>query len=189
MTKKTRKSIQKVRDNYLNWLIRKVEDGASFGLEEFISDIHTIEFYCIIPNDDNRVMDGMALRNRYMDDIEVDSMDLEENLSGPCSMLEMLIALADRMDFILYDDAKGSRSTAWFWLFINNLRLQKYVPTEYDAQRKQKLNKMILKKFVARDYQPDGRGSIFPLRNPSEDQRKVEIWYQMMNYISENYGI
>jgi hypothetical protein len=32
-----------------------------------------------------------------------------------------------------------------------------------------------------------GLGGMFPLEDPREDQRAIEIWYQMMAYINENY--
>ena len=77
----------------------------------------------------------------------------------------------------------------WFWLFINNLKLQKYVNNEEDTTRKKKFNWIVLNKFAKREYQADGKGGLFPLNSPDSDQRNVEIWYQMMDYIGENYDI
>ena len=66
------------------------------------------EFYWFVNNDDNRASDGQYLRilfeqemhdNNYFGDINV-----------PCTMFEMLIALAMRIDDILYDSERGRRS-------------------------------------------------------------------------------
>ena len=43
--------------------------------------------------------------------------------------------------------------------------------------------------MLAREYSDNGHGGLFPLKNPKKDQRKVEIWYQMTEYINENYPI
>lgn len=189
MTTNSKMRKQKVKENYFNWLYQQVEGRGNTSLEEFISDLDSIYFKCLVPNDDNRAIDGLQLRTRYLDYMDAESVEAEEYLSGPCTVLEMLIALAERMDFILYDYKKGPRAPAWFWLFINNLKLQKYYSEDKDAGRKKKLNKMIIKKFVDRDYQSSGVGGIFPLDDPERDQRDVEIWYQMMKYISENYDV
>ena len=44
----------------------------------------------------------------------------------------------------------------------------------------------ILNKFIDRTYRASGYGGLFPLRHSKEDQRKVEIWYQMAAYLIEN---
>jgi hypothetical protein len=187
MTMKITKTNRKIKQDYFDWLYQKIEERESSGLEDFISDLHSCAFVCLIPNDDNRAEDGLQLRNRFADELNFDLAD--DVLSGPCTVLEMLIALANRMDFILFDHNKGNRTTMWFWLFIDNLKLKKYNSNDEDAIRKKQLNKIIIKKFVRRDYHQTGKGGLFPINSPASDQRNVEIWYQMMDYISENYDI
>jgi hypothetical protein len=46
--------------------------------------------------------------------------------------------------------------------------------------------KSILERVKNRDYETDGHGGLFPLRNPPEDQRQVELWYQMGHWMAEN---
>ena len=140
-----------------------------------------------MPNDDNRVEEGIELRYKFADEKNVQL--LEDDLSGSCTLLEMLIALADRMDFILFDPSKGNRRWLWFWLFIDNLKLQKYANDDEKGviSRKKRFNRIVINKFLKREYLPNGKGGLFPLDNPSSDQREVEIWYQLMEYINENY--
>jgi hypothetical protein len=59
---------------------------------------------------------------------------------------------------------------------IDNLEL---LPNSLNYKKLAVLNK--------REYFPSGKGGLFPLENPREDQTKVEIWYQMHAYVMENY--
>jgi hypothetical protein len=186
MMMKILKTNGKVEQIYFDWLYDQIEERKSSRLKDFIFELQSFPFVCHIPNDDNRVEDGLTLRNQFIDQQDFDL--LEDALSGPCTVLEMLIALAGRMDFILFDYTKGSKFKLWFWLFIDNLKLQKYTSNE-NGEQKKKFNSIVIRKFVDRDYQVDGRGGLFPLESPSRDQRDVEIWYQMMDYISENYDV
>jgi hypothetical protein len=42
-----------------------------------------------------------------------------------------------------------------------------------------------LDRVIWRTYNFNGRGGIFPLRRPRQDQRDVELWYQLNAYIIE----
>ncbi len=44
----------------------------------------------------------------------------------------------------------------------------------------------ILERLIWRQYQEDGQGGFFPLAWPEQDQREVELWYQMNAYLAEN---
>jgi hypothetical protein len=175
------------RDLYFKWLYSQIEKERLANVEGFIFDLHSYPFVCRVPNDDNRVEEGIELRYKFADEKNVQL--LEDDLSGSCTLLEMLIALADRMDFILFDPSKGNRRWLWFWLFIDNLKLQKYANDDEKGviSRKKRFNRIVINKFLKREYLPNGKGGLFPLDNPSSDQREVEIWYQLMEYINENY--
>ena len=41
--------------------------------------------------------------------------------------------------------------------------------------------------IIWRTYDSNGYGGLFPLRNPREDQRKVELWYQLNAYLLEQF--
>ncbi len=186
--KRKKDNSSEIKKEYFNWLCKKIERrrGEITELKEFIYQLFDIEFYSLIPNDDNRAIDGIQLRDRF---IEAEKEgNYSEGLSfGPCTILEMLISLADRMDFMLYNPDLGKeRCEKWFWMFIDNLKLYKYDNDDPEVSKKRKLNNIIIRKFLERDYDESGKGGIFPLKHPTKDQRYVEIWYQMMSYISEN---
>jgi hypothetical protein len=133
-------------------------------------------FHHFVPNDDNRASEGQGLRDKFMDDEE--RQMIRQSYFRPCSVLEMLIALSERMAFELFNPMEESDPDVpnCFWEIINNLKLK---PNQSNAAIIHRLNK--------REYMESGLGGMFPLEDHREDQRAVEIWYQMMAYINENY--
>jgi hypothetical protein len=103
-----------------------------------------------------------------------------EALDGPCSVLEMILALAIRCEENIMDDPlKGDRTKQWFWGMINNLGLD----TMTDMNYNERFIDDCVCRFLNRDYEPDGRGGLFTVRNCYEDLRNVEIWYQLLWYL------
>jgi hypothetical protein len=135
------------------------------------------EFYSLIHNDENRLEDGLNLRDVFAGNNYV-------KFFGPCSVLEMLVALAIRIEEILKDPEKGDRTTDWFWGMITNLGLKE---DDDNIANQDYVNTIILITFLERRYSPTGEGGLFPLRYPEQDQRGIEIWYQLMAYLIENY--
>jgi hypothetical protein len=97
-----------------------------------------------------------------------------------CSMLELLIALSRRLSF----EAEGEPRD-WFWHMLENLDLEQFNDQEYNDLYAKGIDKL-LDQVIWRTYFPDGSGGIFPLREPKEDQRDVEIWYQLSAYLLEH---
>jgi hypothetical protein len=176
-----------VEELYFDWLYEKVDrkDSNREKCKDLVYELHNKEFYSILPNDDNRCIDGMKLRECFAEADEI-YQDIE-SLDGPCSVFEMLVALSQRMDFQLSESGNGDLTAKWFWVLIKNLGLKLYSPNDPRSGMKKRLNDLIIKKLVERTYSPTGEGGMFPLRNPRTDQRKVEIWYQMMAWCAENY--
>lgn len=155
---------------YFDWLASKIDRGNDRSL---IRKLYRSDFYPLVPNDDNRAIDGIKLRERFEDE---ENLDIGRLLKQGCTVLEMLIALAERMDDILYEGRYGSQIKKWFWELIDNLALE----DDSDID-------LIIRKLVERKYLRNGKGGLFPLKNPRGDQRNVELWYQMAQYIEENF--
>lgn len=144
--------------------------------------LHNTEFTYIIRLDQNRAEDGKSLRYRFAkSDIVDESVDyILECLAGPCSVLEMMIALANRCEEDYMDDpAYGDRTRQWFWGMVTNLNLGSMIDTWYDKKRVDD----VLYRFLNREYDADGRGGLFRVRNSGIDMREVEIWYQMCYFL------
>lgn len=170
----------RIERRYFLWLCDVVYVSRTkydVGNMNLCSWLHTKQFTGGIPNDDNRAEDGKKLRGEFLEQSLVRELPSDK----PCSVLEMLVALALRMDYIVSRAPDDHLVGKYFWEFIDNLGLD-ISNTHSDIE-----NTEILRTFLGREYSYNGSGGLFPLRNPKKDQRKVEIWYQMMAYIEENY--
>lgn len=172
----------RVNADYFEWIYDLVCDGR-FGkassYRKLLTFLHEVEFTYFVPFDENRAADGIALRYRYcmMHDCE----DLEYCLSGPCSVLEMMVALAIRCEENIMDDPTlGDRTGQWFWGMINNMGLG----SMYDNNFNEWLVADVVTTFLNREYEPDGRGGLFRVKDWYRDMRKAEIWHQLMAYIN-----
>lgn len=168
-------------DVYLRWLYSQVASvrhkDPSRTYWSLIRHLYTKEFVWLIPNDDNRVEDGRALRYEFMQETGYEFE--REWLRLPCSMLEMLIALSRRLTF----EAEG-QPRAWFWHLLRNIGLDK-CNDAYLVNQSQLLEvDHILDIVIWRQYDWSGHGGLFPLkREPRVHQKDVEIWYQMSAYL------
>jgi hypothetical protein len=159
---------------YFEWLISQVKIPNNRTYYDMFSRMYDLEFVWMIPNDDNRVQDGLDLRGEF-------SNGIRRRLNGKgVSILEILVSLSRRVSFIAGGDAP-----TWAWRLLKNLRLTKIS----DPLTDEKINKLdeILYNLVWRAYDSSGHGGFFPLKNPIEDQTKVELWYQMNAYVNEMY--
>jgi len=173
-------------DEYFNYLCSIVKKRKKY--EKLLRMLHSIWFYALIPYDDNREMDGIQLRESFIEERGLQALslfDLENHQEQKCTVLEMLIALAQRLEFETAL-SKWEKSTAeWFWILINNLGLDTFTDENFDMEAVQEKVQI----FLDRKYKKNGEGGLFPLRYPRRDQRTVELWYQMSDYILENYPI
>lgn len=174
-------SSQPLDELYLPWLYSKVAGvrvrNPRKSYWNLIRTLYTKEFIWWVPNDDNRVEDGRDLRSEFIRDHEDIVVD-EDWMELACSFLEMLIALSRWLSF----EAEGEPRD-WFWHVLRNLELDTY--NDAVDLEKDEIDD-ILDRVIWRQYDPDGSGGMFPLRNPQQDQRQVEIWYQLNRYLLEN---
>lgn len=171
---------------YIHWLEDKVRWHERYpGSTMVARAMHAHPFRWVIPNDDNRGFDGLELRSSWWSE---NAPGLGEPKADWCSMLEMMVALAMRMeDEILYDPRKGDRTDQWFWMMMGNVGLDAICDELLeDYMLDGRYVDGILDNVVHRTYMPDGSGGLFPLEHPEEDQRYVEIWQQMQAYLNEH---
>ena len=159
--------------DYYIWLFELV--GSNYSYTKLIKHLDTITYTWALTLDANRAAGGINLRERYSYEASVDS---EEVRSGPCTVLEMLIGVADHMI-----DQLGEDIYTWFWVMMHNLNLHMYDDKHYNAKEVEK----VIQTWLNREYDKDGTGSIFPLKNYPGDCRFIEVWAQMNIWITENY--
>ena len=173
--------LDRIKGKYFRWLLKKIDyQGVKDEGRDYLYLLRSLfgrEFYWDVPHDNNRVADGLHLR------IEAGFVEFD---MGPCSMLEMMIALAERIGKEIIHDYDLENNTAkWFWIMVDNCGLCKYDNANWDAESVRYIQSLV----IFRGYGSDGNGGFFPLKNPKKDQRTVEIWYQMQAFIMENYKI
>lgn len=175
---------------YREWMYQLVYNGKytkKLSYLKLLGHLHSVEFIYILGMDSNRAEDGIDFRYRfgyernYPDSLIASYLD-----DRPCSMLEMMIALAHRCETQIMDDPEvGDRTGLWFWNMIVSLRLNHMTDANYNVREVDD----ILDRFMHREYDYDGRGGLFTIENIDKDMRQAEIWHQMnwylVNYIDE----
>ena len=185
-----RKSGEWLFDGYFVWLCGLMDISLEQYSELFYI-LYDTDFVWIIPTDSDRADDGLELRRKYYEhDIEEDWIMF---IDDGCSVLEALIGIARRMNFLLESDETSDMSRVWFWDMIRNLGLARFknsVLLDYESKpNEREAEKVIdiLNRWMTREFEPDGTGSIFPLKDPATDQRNETINMQMNLYVQANY--
>lgn len=173
---------REIEARYFEWMYDLVcgeRYGSDISYRDLLTFLHDIEFTYFIPNDYNRAADGINLRRRFAYEF-LEIPEADRYISGPCSVLEMMIALSIRCEEIMDDPDIGDRTGQWFWRMITNLGLGSMTDDRFDNY----LAEEIMETFLDRDYEPDGRGGLFTVRDYPRDMRDVEIWVQMCSFLN-----
>lgn len=173
------RNIDDIKDEYYEWLTHLVGIRDHQAL---FSYLHNSDFYWSVERDVNRALDGIGLRDKFMRIAQYDIADTER--FGACTILEMLLGLAIRMNDIMYEIGENDRTSHWFWLLLRNTGLDNCYDKAFYADGVD----AIITTVLSRNYDYNGIGGFFPLHHCEEDQRNVELFYQMSAYLDENYS-
>lgn len=168
--------------DYLQWLIWRCGLERKTDHTELFESLHDIDFIYCLGRDENREIDGLDLRDQY------EIPDVFNNFSPyfsrkKCSVMEMLVALAIRVDDDITGDPGEEHPEDFFMEMIKNLGLSRF----RNGRCKEKDVRQIVDQWIKRKFSPNGKGSPFPVKHDSRDQRDLEIWDQANSYISEHY--
>lgn len=170
-----------INNEYFEYLCELVDTGRyanQVTYHKLLAHLHNIEFTWFVPHDDNRGDDGVQLRRGFA--MDRDDMSLVHYIGGPCSVLEMMVALAVRCEKTIMDNARmGDRTGQWFWGMIRNLGLNSMRDSNFDRAYVDD----IIARLLNREYEPDGRGGLFTVKNCPYDMRRLEIWCQLSWYL------
>lgn len=165
---------------YFVWLYSQVGSvdvsDPSQTYWRIIRQLYTKEFVWIVPHDDNRAADGRDLRHEFIEKKGLRNVD-QNWLDLGCSMLELFIGVARRLSFEV-----DGESRIWFWHLMRNVGLNGHNDLAHWSEKKVD---DILDRIIWRTYRPNGHGGMFPLQDAHEDQRHVDIWYQLNAYLLE----
>ena len=171
-----------ITDEYFEWLyqiVSKDRYSKTHSYRKLLTYLHNREFTYLIPKDANRAEDGVSIRWRFANQFN-DSGFIMRCIDRPCSVLEMMIALAIRCEEDIMDNTEfGNRIGQWFWKMVVNLGLGSMTDTRFSEEQVEE----IIDRFLNRDFEPDGHGSLFVIRGCNYDLRDVEIWICMLWYL------
>ena len=172
-----------IEDEYFEWLYRYVDNDRfhkKISYRKMIRYLFDEPFRWTIPKDENRALDGIGLRRRYAIELGFDDDYFKDYLDGPCSVLEVIIALALRIEETIMDDPTiGDRTSQWIWIMLGSLGLESMTDDRFDID----LVQWTIDQFLDRNFDPDGKGSLFRIPNCRFDLRGTEIWIQMLWYL------
>ena len=165
-------------EDYYIWLCDLVDLEAHSGYSNLISFLYDTEFVWSVVKDSNRAGDGKQLRYDYIDcfgDIESIDYDSMNWLNEPCSLLEMLIALARRTRIDIMPEF-GNDTADWFWIFVKNLGFDSY---DDGCIFDEKFGPLFQKKVVTFGF--------WTTFSEKRDFSGVDIWHKLQSWLAKNY--
>ena len=176
-----------MENEYFEWMYSSVftdpQGNYISGYHRLLEFLHSIPFEYMISLDGNREADGISLRYHFGWENDIPNPIIARELDiHPCSVLEMMVALARRMEGdVMGDPVYGNRTYIWFFSMLESLGI--------DDMTDERFIEFVawdqVHTFLTRRYYPNGRGSLFTFKYPDQDMRGVEIWDQAMWWLNE----
>jgi hypothetical protein len=168
---------------YFRWLRNLVCSPYARDYATLMHHLHRIDFHSDVGLDCNRAVDGCQLRKTFCADNGYDEAELNEALGNrPCSVFEMMVALANRCEEqLMWNPDLGNRTSKWFHGMIVSLNLEHMTNDFFNEQ----YVNTVIEKFLAHNYKRNGQGGLFTIIDCEYDLRTVEIWYQMCWYLDK----
>ncbi len=169
---------------YMMWLIESIDPRSGVGdyyqpvFEELF--IRDFEWGPRFSDDENRAKDGLELRERFADSIGIPVSELGLDWK-PCSCLEMMVALAHRIEYEIVAIPGEEDVPKWFWTFMRNMGLD---PSDIGTEDIRYVD-FCIERWLKRKYSRDGSGGIFVVNDSYFDMRKMTIWKQMNAVLNE----
>lgn len=166
-----------IQEAYVDWLLLNLRaDRFDENTKLLLIHLHLIEWYSVMDKDMSREEDGKAIRERFKRDSEFINYD---SIDGPCTFVECLYGIAERLDFFCTPPEDQSMAWLYFWKLLRNAKISgnglDIVKIDTAVDR-----------VLSRTFAANGTGGLFPLRNATTNQIGTEIWYQMAAYINEH---
>ena len=175
---------------YKEWLLSQLWDENFVEWEAFIDKwsvltdiLLNVEYVAVVKGDQNRAEDGLYLRSEFNHE-----EDANLNMDIPASVLEVLVALACRMEREYVGDSEENLAYEIFEMFIDSLGLT-WVSSKTLSGGLSKKELKIVAQTLDSWLQNDGSVSIFPVTEYELPELEgKQLWQQMLFFIenSEN---
>lgn len=159
--------------DYFDWLLQRIGcQGDGYRATYLI--MNDIPFRYFVMDDENRMEDGLRLRDEYMYE-----NNLDETVAMPvwpfdrhrASVFEVLVGIVLRMD----DQGFDMRRDSWMHMFLENLGINEHNKQDVGFVRN------AVNRFVERRYDPDGYGGLFQCLSGA-DMSRLSIFDQMVEF-------
>lgn len=154
--------------SYFEWLCSLVCSDIEYT--ELLAVLDSYDYVWHLLLDENRARGGLSLREKYASEIGIYIDDVR---TGPCTVLEMLIALSELMS----DQIDGSEPSECFWMMVDNLGLRSVYRSSVHA---------IIQNFLSNNYSNE-HGGLFPLKDYYGDVRGLDLYSQMNAWLETRF--
>lgn len=162
-------------DSYVTWLYNYMRIFDHPGCAYILDILLSIPFRYLIILDRNTEFYGLELRNQFTSATGEQATFVD----CPCSLLEALIAIAQRIQWNIFWDPDEDRAYQWFWVMIDNLGLTDCTDVDQIS--------VICNRLLDRTYNPDGLGALCgQIPNSTVDIREVPFYAQCEQWIVRN---
>lgn len=120
-------------EGYFEWLRKRSGMGQNYYM--LLLFLHSVKYVPMLIDDENRRADGNAMIEVYCQENGYDLPPVEEFDFSGCSVLEMLLALADRIDKELIGDPNFNHAPLWFSRMLENLGIYQYDDEHWNEKK------------------------------------------------------
>lgn len=187
-------------DYYYSWLCSFILDSSYSS--EILDYLYNTNFQYKLLLDNNRSSDVYYLREKYYVENKELFYDIGIGSNDPfwtkqSSVLEVILSLvmhmSDNLDTSFAEKSERNLISKLFIELVDNLcfydKVGDLLPTDFYINGivdEFNIESKVLN-WMNRKYEYNGKGGLFPLSDAKEDQRKLELWYQMHQYMDEKY--
>lgn len=167
-----------LEQEYFEYLVNLINPDHAPYLK-LLEQLYSTDYIIVKDDDNNRAEDGKNLRLDWLyEHNRKEDNDIWFAQFKACSVLEMMVALAIRMDEnIMWNGF--NRTSIWFSDMILSMGLEQYTDYNYDPES----ISTIVNAMMYYNIESNGQGGLFISPYNDTDMRDYSLWYQMQIYI------
>ena len=161
---------QSYRELYFDWLYGKVMLSQQY--RSLLRELHSYDYVYTLPMDGNCSANGIELRYYFANEENIDQRIIASEIDiRPCSMLEMMTALAMRVSDGVLDDGSINGTNVIFMVMLTSLGLDIYTEHNFSIDG------------VEDSVKAFNNGELYLFPTFGEDTYGQDLWYQAHRFI------
>ena len=158
------------------------DDEDHYNLARYL---HTLPYRWTLQRDENRMYDGLNMRREYEDYLAGRDGDIPGE-EEECSMLEFFVGFSHRLVRDMMSDEDFDRKEL-LGIMLNNIDIWRWDDSRWNKKAESDIKEAI-DIWVDLDYNKHGEGGLFPIAEPYDDLREVDMWVQASWWYEWNFG-